>query len=210
MTNKKALSLVSLLLFIVTGISMKLQAGWINQFDQLATGWMPNQTHANTMIFETVANVGSPIVSLLIAMVAIALTWKKFRDQAVLFGLAQFGGAGLVLIFKTLFQRARPVHPILPEHGFSFPSGHVLMATIAVLIIWQWSSNYITDTEQRFAIRLLGLIWIGLVAASRIYLRAHYPSDILGSILLAGFWWPMGQLLTERLTLIQQKEMNKV
>ena len=29
------------------------------------------------------------------------------------------------------------MYPLLPEHGFSFPSGHVFMAEIAVLIIWR-------------------------------------------------------------------------
>lgn len=126
-----------------------------------------------------------------------------------MFGLAQFGGAGLLLGFKMLFQRARPTQPLLPEHGFSFPSGHVFMTVIAVLIIWRWSDCYVKDAEQKLTIRLLGIIWIGLVAASRVYLRAHYPSDILGSLLLAGFWWPTGQFLINKWALKRQKEANE-
>lgn len=100
------------------------------------------------------------------------------------------------------------MYPLLPEHGFSFPSGHVFMAAIAVLIIWRWNDCYIIDVEQKSVIRLIGIIRIGSVAASRIYLRAHYPSDVLGSLLLAGFWWPMGQFFISKWALKRQKEVN--
>lgn len=142
---------LSLALFGFLGICIKLHTTWISWFDTTGTNLMPSVTWANTTIFEAIANLGSPAVSLLVAVVAAALTWREFRTQAILFGLAQFGGAGL----------------------------------------------------------LLGIIWIGLVAASRVYLRAHYPSDILGSLLLAGFWWPTGQFLINKWALKRQKEANE-
>lgn len=200
---------LSLALFGFLGICIKLQTAWISWFDTTGANVMPRVTWANTTIFEAIANLGSPAVSLLVAVLAVALTWRGFRTQAILFGLAQFGGAGLLLGFKMFFQRARPTRPLLPEHGFSFPSGHVFMAVIAVLIIWRWSDCYVKDAEQKLTIRLLGIIWIGLVAASRVYLRAHYPSDILGSLLLAGFWWPTGQFLINKWALKRQKEANE-
>ena len=170
---------LSLALFGFLGICIKL-------FDTTGTNLMPSVTWANTTIFEAIANLGSPAVSLLVAVVAAALTWREFRTQAILFGLAQFGGAGLLLGFKMLFQRARPTQPLLPEHGFSFPSGHVFMAVIAVLIIWRWSDCYVKDAEQKLTIRLLGIIWIGLVAASRVYLsKRHLGQSAAGWILVA-------------------------
>lgn len=95
---------LSLVMFGILGISIKLQAAWISWFDDLGANLMPRVTWANSTIFETIANLGSPTVSLLIAVLAGAFTWREFRTQAVLFDLAQFGGAGLLLGIKMLFS----------------------------------------------------------------------------------------------------------
>ena len=77
---------LSLALFGFLGICIKLPAAWISWFDATGANLMPSVTWANTMIFETIANLGSPAVSLLVAVLVAALTWRKFRTQAILFG----------------------------------------------------------------------------------------------------------------------------
>jgi undecaprenyl-diphosphatase len=82
-----------------------------------------------------------------------------------------------------VFVRQRPhfVDPLLTLTTYSFPSGHTLMATVfygtlCVLIAshvrWRWRALAIAVTS--FMILLVGV--------SRIYLGAHYLSDVLAAI----------------------------
>jgi undecaprenyl-diphosphatase len=84
-------------------------------------------------------------------------------------------------ILKNLLQRPRPfvlypsIQPIIPKPpSFSFPSGHTASSFAAA---WVLSRN----------LKKAGLTAFTLAAAiafSRLYLMVHYPSDILGGILL--------------------------
>ena len=85
------------------------------------------------------------------------------------------------LIIKPLVARLRPFTVntaiqllIPPPTDFSFPSGHTY-ASFA-------SSTAILRDNRRFGIP--ALILAALIAFSRLYLYVHYPTDILGGILV--------------------------
>lgn len=89
------------------------------------------------------------------------------------------GNVGL----KNIFDRIRPyeaynVQIIIPHlHDFSFPSGHTLSSFIGAFSIFAFYRKW-----GRAA-----MVLAGLIAFSRMYLFVHYPSDILGGIILAVF-----------------------
>jgi membrane-associated phospholipid phosphatase len=105
-------------------------------------------------------------------------------------GLASSGILG-ELLMKNIIRRPRPFHVIegtrlISEgaHGFSFPSGHTSstfgLATGLSLHFPKW---YVIAPSYLYAT---------IVALSRPYLGAHYPSDLLvGAILGVGmqFLW---------------------
>lgn len=113
----------------------------------------------------------------------VLLCTKRYRKQGlmVLLGLA----IGFILgnlILKPLIARPRPCwlngsFPLLINcpRDFSFPSGHTLSSFIAALLL--------TKTNRKFGYAAIPLAC--LMAFSRLYLYVHYPSDILGAILLA-------------------------
>jgi undecaprenyl-diphosphatase len=101
------------------------------------------------------------------------------------------GGSVLNILLKHYFQRQRPVleNPLVTLSSFGFPSGHTMGATLfygllALLIAhssrWAWS-------HRIFAFCGAALL-IALVGASRIYLGAHYLTDVLGAIALGLAW----------------------
>jgi membrane-associated phospholipid phosphatase len=76
------------------------------------------------------------------------------------------------------------------EEGYSFPSGHVLGATTMGLILLQLFAK---DLGLAFIITVIA-VWI-MVIISRLSLKAHYPSDIIGATSLAIVCFSISQQL---------------
>lgn len=93
----------------------------------------------------------------------------------------------LALALKSYVRRARPVvdEPFGNWQGFSFPSGHAtnaaIVATTLVLLLWP----LLGVRGRRLAVAA-GLGWVVVTGADRVLLGAHYPTDVLGGILLGG------------------------
>ena len=97
---------------------------------------------------------------------------------------------------KRLFRRERPTttgderSPVRQPRTSSFPSGHASAATFAVFVLALWS-----PWQQ-----LLGWIALALaIAGSRVYVRIHHASDVLGGIffgaLMGGLVLGIGSLI---------------
>lgn len=93
------------------------------------------------------------------------------------------GLAALLLyrLLKRWTRRPRPyrvcpgvIAHVPPLDEFSFPSGHTLQAVSFSIVALTW--------YPQLALLLLG--FTALVAASRVILGLHYPSDVLAAILI--------------------------
>ena len=95
-----------------------------------------------------------------------------------------YGGMLLNWMLKLIFQRARPsfAEPILTLTGYSFPSGHTMMATTLYGVVAAYLVSNSESTGRRIVVMILAGIMIALVGFSRIYLGAHYLSDVLGAM----------------------------
>lgn len=92
-------------------------------------------------------------------------------------------------IFKFIIQRERPSLPHLVEAtGYSFPSGHTMVAVslygFLIYLIYKKRKN---SLWRYITITLLAVL-IFSIALSRIYLGVHYPSDIIGGVLLSSVY----------------------
>lgn len=103
------------------------------------------------------------------------------QDVTAFWVLGTLGFTDLIgIALKRTIKRKRPIMHSDLEDGFSFPSGHVLGATTMALIILQVFGQ---KMGLGLAAALL-ILWV-LVVISRLSLKAHYPSDILGATTLA-------------------------
>ena len=102
------------------------------------------------------------------------------------FAFAAFIGVVLYKFYKKIFSRPRPFQKFshilphtLPPDEFSFPSGHTCNATLMAFAI---SSHY-----PHGVVVILCMMWVLGMAASRIILGMHYPSDVIMGVALGFF-----------------------
>jgi undecaprenyl-diphosphatase len=117
-----------------------------------------------------------------LAFVLVGSVLLIMRRRALeLFALA--GGFALVVLgthfAKAAIDRPRPVDSLVDTLGSAYPSGHAAYATayVAMAVI---ASRVLGGIVSRTALVLAGVIVAVLVGGSRIYLRAHYLSDVIG------------------------------
>jgi len=133
-----------------------------------------------------------PLSPLTFAAVFIPLFALRLRLEAVLAVLSAALAGLLGAALKLLIARARPsatlVHVARHVVGPGFPSGHVIHYTT----LFGFAGYVVVVAWRRSPLRDLVLVVLAvlvlLVGPSRVYLGAHWPTDVLGAYLLAGMW----------------------
>ncbi|MCH4172163.1 MAG: phosphatase PAP2 family protein [Lactobacillus sp.] len=179
-----------LLIFLFLAVNVMLQTSWLTRMDHQLQTQLATTSTINITIFKTIAFLGSPATVMVLTAILCGYLWF-YRSPAYSIWIAtiQLTGAGIVEVIKYIVQRARPLHQIVPDTGFSFPSGHTFCTTIFICTLLMVGLPLIKDQEKQLAVTLMAIVWLLMVAASRIVLRDHFPSDVLGSLLMAGAFW---------------------
>jgi len=195
--SRSPLALLYLVMFLAVEVMVVVNSQVVVHFDSVIQNVMtPMVTPLRTSMFVLISFLGSPVVSLILAsFIAILIYSKKRKVDGIWVMLTYLGGNVIAFLIKEIVRRPRPSDKVVPDSGFSFPSGHIFGLTMLVLIIIYVLLPYIKNQESRFILEIILVIWLLLVAFSRVYLRGHYISDIFGSILLAGTWWKCAELL---------------
>ncbi len=145
------------------------------------------RTPARDDLAIALTQLGDPDVAwpVSIAMVLWLATLGRSPQAAIFYAVTVGGAAALNSLIKVLFTRARPnTFDYEGFTAFSFPSGHatsniVLYGTLAILITREIAPRH----RAPFAALLVA--FGALIGLSRIYLGAHWMSDVAGSALLA-------------------------
>jgi len=162
------------------------------RYDGDAAAWLHHHTTAAlTTASEAVTQLGSTHVIVAATLVLVAvLAYHGQRLQAGMLACAVLGGEVLDAILKTEFHRSRPEFsdPLTSAAGFSFPSGHAMEAMIfgGALVFLGWPRCR-TVRQQVLLVTITGATVL-LVGLSRIYLGAHYPSDVAAGYAAGASW----------------------
>lgn len=134
-----------------------------------------------TNIFKFITNFGSTLYIICICIILL-FAYKPKNNLFLLYGVIIISTI-INNVIKLIFRRARPLLMttlnLVQENTYSFPSGHAMASTTfyGFLIYLLWKSKQ-TKKVKVFGTILLSLLIIG-ICFSRIYLGAHYPSDVL-------------------------------
>lgn len=131
-----------------------------------------------------------------ILLAAGLLLFKRTRKYGLVMAAALLTDLVLCnLVLKNLVARVRPYDVntavtllVARLHDYSFPSGHTAASFTAVAALW-------FAGQKRFS--LIALILAVLIAFSRLYLYVHYPTDVLGGVLIGILCGYLGWKLVE-------------
>ena len=143
----------------------------------------------HVMLFVSAAN-GIAASAAWTILFAIFLIRIKEWYWLLTLALATIGGSLLNVGLKTAYARARPhfEDPIVTLGTYSFPSGHTAAATIFYGVLAAFLVTRYRRHRDRTAIVLAAFAMVALVALSRIYLGAHYFSDVLAAAASSTAW----------------------
>jgi membrane-associated phospholipid phosphatase len=141
--------------------------------------------------FLAVTQLGSvPAMVTLAVGVALALVMQRRRLLALVWLIAPAGGALLDVILKHFFERGRPPFhdPAINETTLSFPSGHSMGSVVGYGLLAYLLVRAARHWWMRLAIIAAASVLVLAIGFSRIFLGAHYFSDVLGGYTVGGFW----------------------
>ena len=122
-------------------------------------------------------------ILILLALILIFMKKKKVASYIVI-----NTGLGVLInqIAKRIFRRARPIGiALIKQGGFSFPSGHSMVALAFYgYIIYLIRKSKLSNMQKNISTVILSAIII-LVGISRIYLGVHFASDVLAAYCLS-------------------------
>jgi undecaprenyl-diphosphatase len=169
---------IALTVAVTTTAHLGLDAQAFDVARDLRAPWLDSVARVITVL-GLIAIVG-PVV--LLGAVPLVREGQRARAAALVTGAALAWAT--VWIAKTAVGRHRPPFPLVHTSGESFPSGHAAnsVAWIALAIAL---TIVIRTRGWRRAALAAGVLLTVLVGLTRIYLRAHYASDVLAGEALA-------------------------
>jgi undecaprenyl-diphosphatase len=173
-----SVAFTALTVVVTTTSSVGLDRRAFEAANDLRTPWLDHVAR----VITTLGLIG--VVGPAVVLAAVILFRRRRRDRAI----ALVIGAALAWVSvwttKRIVDRPRPPEPLVHTSGQSYPSAHAansvgwLALAIAVAVL-------ISGRGARIAVLAVGALLVALVGLSRIYLRAHYATDVLGGEALA-------------------------
>jgi undecaprenyl-diphosphatase len=136
--------------------------------------------------------------SVTIPVRAVVSLWLAFRRRWRALGawvLTWVAAEVLLTAAKAYFHRGRPPDPLVAVDGYSFPSGHAVAAaaTAVALVLVLMPSG-----PRRRKWEAIAVLFSFVMAFSRVYLNAHWLSDVVAGVVLgAGVALGSAALATE-------------
>lgn len=158
---------------------------------QVSQWFHAHATPAMTRVMLIVTHIHDPAaVMLAVVLISVYLAWKRNWYWLLCVGLTVPSGMMLNVVLKYAFHRTRPSFddPLLMLTTYSFPSGHVAGATLLYGVMAAMVIARTTAWRWRVTTVLVAIMMVALVALTRVYLGAHYLSDVLAAFAEGVAW----------------------
>jgi undecaprenyl-diphosphatase len=188
------LTLATLVLFAAITRSIRQDQGELNRFDhRLAQGFEEHaQDHPRLLqLFRAVTQLGGVTAMVTVTLAgSLILLARRRRLLAIVWMVAALGGGLFTMEFKAHIDRDRPGNPddAVVERNKSYFSGHSMGSVVgygmlAYILLLRLRRRWL----RAAAVAGLALLVL-LIGFSRLYLRAHYFTDVLGGFCIGAVW----------------------
>jgi len=127
------------------------------------------------------------VVTAVTLFVAFWLVWRRAWHDLLYWLSAVIFGMLAVAAFKATLQIPRPVDLYSGVDVYSFPSGHATMSMVVYGFAAVLSAGELPSRWRVFPYTMAALLIAG-IALSRLYLGAHWLSDVAGGLALGLAW----------------------
>jgi undecaprenyl-diphosphatase len=162
------------------------------KFDLAAMTWMESHRVAllDRFLLDVTALGTGLVVLMIVGVAALFLALTEHRYSAILLLVATAGGQLLNTVLKLFYDRPRPsnIEALTHTMSTSFPSGHAMSAVIVYGTVAYLAARLQKKFWERFFTMFAAVIIIVAIAASRVYLGVHYPSDVLAGTIVGAAW----------------------
>jgi membrane-associated phospholipid phosphatase len=162
------------------------------EFDRALSASLHQHSSLRTVrIFEFITAFGNVSTLACIGLIVALLLAVQRRLQLLgIWVVALLGVGFLNHTLKDTFQRMRPQlpNPWINEPGWSFPSGHAMGSLVVYGMLAYTMGLMVKNRAFRIALIFVTVSLVLAIGFSRIYLGAHYFSDVLAGYFAASFW----------------------
>ncbi len=180
--------------FLISGLAEDVLDGEkIVAIDGWLVRWLAgHRTPLGIAVFKCITAAGAwQVVLVVFAVVALAAAvWKPYRRTALALAMACAGSELVVFFGKIGFGRPRPpaVLSVVTSLDAGFPSGHASVSVALYALCFYLLSRMARSKRVKALCMSLAGLFPLLIGFSRLYLGAHYLSDVLAGWGV-GTWW---------------------
>lgn len=173
----------------------------IQRFDHSTVAWI--SLHRSFFLNDFSVSLsyigGLPFTLLLCSVGCVYFYWKKKIANILFIGVGISGSVALGWSLKYLVDRPRPdmMYQMVKTYGASFPSAHSLYAAVLASLVW----GIVYQKAQAKVIAVVAILWCLAMGFSRVYLGAHFPTDVIAGWSIGLIWIALLWLLMSRFIL---------
>jgi undecaprenyl-diphosphatase len=178
----------------------------IVRWDVELSRWL--HLHSNgtlVTLFKVLTWAGNvAVLALLVGAVTLWLVRRRRRNDAFFVAASAAGIEVLNGGLKLLFHRPRPELAYVHLDTYSFPSGHAAGSAAIYAVVLYVLATQLASVRARAVLAVGYVVLVAAVGFSRLYLEAHYLSDVLAGISL-GAAWAAGSLFVYQVTSLARR-----
>lgn len=196
---------MSIILFIIfLGLGAKVRGISIGVYlDESIMSYVGGIVTPNTksiMVFISFLGSTKFYIPLYIILISYFIKKKNYINSLALFNGVLIS-ALINFLAKGYYVRIRPVKYFqIDEIGFSFPSGHSMVAISSYFILTYVLSRDKPWNNKKIFAWMFTTLLVAFIGFSRIYLGVHWPTDVIGGLSLGFIWVYLNIIMVEILT----------
>ncbi|MEO7524075.1 MAG: phosphatase PAP2 family protein [Ferruginibacter sp.] len=129
---------------------------------------------------------------------------KRQRLYSAKIAVVSITSTAVMFLLKDILKRQRPMVPVIAKvHGYSFPSGHSFSSLVFFGMLAYIAFQTIRNRFLKWSLVITCFAFALLIGFSRVYLKVHYPSDVIAGFCLGIIWLLLAKWLlvkTENVT----------